>query len=144
MAEPVFAVKRVNPRFPFSADAEAFLKDGSSVLGEVFELSSGGCYVGTLSPVSAGSEMRLRIDNEQTETACEVPAKVIYLHPSHGIGICGIGVVFGEMDLEQRATLESWLLALKEQPAKNDQQQRQNQDQPQQRNQKSKEESLKR
>ena len=48
MAEASYAVKRANPRFSFFADGEVTLRDGTSVLTQLSELSSRGCYIGTL------------------------------------------------------------------------------------------------
>jgi hypothetical protein len=110
MAEEVYSVKRTNPRFPFLAEAEAILRDGTLVPAQVLELSSRGCYIDALQPVSVGSELRLRICNGPI--ICELPAKVIYLHIGFGFGICGMGVAFGEMATEQRSEIEAWLREL--------------------------------
>ncbi len=93
MGEASFAIRRANPRFAFFADAEATLRDGTSVAAQVSELSSRGCYIDTLQPIPIGTEVRLRIsDGIKT---CEVPGKVIYMHSGYGMGIFGMGVVFG-------------------------------------------------
>ena len=107
MAEEVHAVKRTNPRFPFLAEAEAILRDGTLVPAQVLELSARGCYIDALQPVSVGSELRLRICNGPN--VCELPAKVIYLHLGYGFGICGMGVVFGEIGTQQRSEIDAWL-----------------------------------
>ena len=110
MAEAAFAVKRCHPRFSVSAEAEAILRDGTSVPAQVLELSSHGCYIDALQPVSVGSELFLRISNGAS--TCELPAKVIYFHSGLGLGICGLGVAFGEMASDQRSTIEEWLREL--------------------------------
>lgn len=110
MVEEVHAVKRAHPRFPFLAEAEAILRDGTLVPAQVLELSSRGCYIDALQPVSIGSELRLRICNGPN--VCELLAKVIYLHVGFGFGICGMGVVFGEMATEQRSEIDAWLREL--------------------------------
>ena len=110
MAEAAFAVKRCHPRFSVSAEAEAILRDGTSVPAQVLELSSHGCYIDALQPVSVGSELFLRISNGAS--TCELPAKVIYFHSGLGLGICGMGVAFGEMANDQRSTIEEWLREL--------------------------------
>ena len=74
------------------------------------ELSSRGCYLGTLEPIPIGTEFRLRIsDGIRT---CELQGKVIYLHSSSGLGICGVGVLFGKMAAEQRSVIDAWLQEL--------------------------------
>ena len=107
MAEVPFAQQRANPRFSFFADAEITLKDGTLVPTQLAELSSRGCYIGTLVPIPVGTEFRLRIsDGIRT---CELQGKVIYLHSSSGLGIYGIGVLFGKMAAEQRSVIDAWL-----------------------------------
>jgi len=107
MPEAAFAVRRCHPRFSVSAEAEAILRDGTSVPAQVLELSSHGCYIDAFQAVSVGSELLLRISTGPS--TCELPAKVIYLHPGLGLGICGVGVVFGEMATDQRSRIEEWL-----------------------------------
>ena len=112
MPQTIHAVKRCHPRFSVSAEAEAILRDGTSVPAQVLELSSHGCYIDAIQPVSVGSEMSLRITNGTI--TCELPAKVIYFQPGPGFGICGMGVVFGEMASDQRTKIEEWLRQLAE------------------------------
>jgi hypothetical protein len=38
--------------------------------------------------------------------------KVIYVHPAGGLGIFGMGVLFGEMGPEQHSTINMWLQEL--------------------------------
>jgi Tfp pilus assembly protein PilZ len=107
MPKAAFAVKRSHPRYSFFAEAEAILRDGTSVLAQVLEMSSHGCYIDAIRPVSVGSELLLRISNG--ESTFELPGKVIYFHPGLGFGICGMGVAFGEMATDQRSKIEEWL-----------------------------------
>src|SRR5437588_11971716 len=107
MSEASFAVRRANPRFAFFADAEATLRDGTLVPAQVSELSSRGCYIDTLEPIPIGTEVRLRISNGTS--SCEVPGKVIYMHSGYGMGIFGMGVVFGNVAAEQLKPLNDWL-----------------------------------
>jgi len=102
-----YPIKRSNPRFTFSAEAEAVLRDGTSVDAQVFELSARGCYIDTVKPIDMGTELTLRISNGMS--MCELQGKVIYTHPGGGMGVFGMGVVFEEMAPEQRVELESWL-----------------------------------
>jgi len=98
MPEVPFTQKRANPRFAFFADAEITLKDGTLIPTQLTDLSSGGCYLGTLEPIPIGTEFRLLIsDGIRT---CELRGKVIYFHSGSGLGIFGIGVLFGTMAAE--------------------------------------------
>ena len=110
MAEAVYAVKRGNPRYSFFAEAEGILRDGSSLPAQVFELSSHGCYIDALQPLAVGLKFRLRISNGPR--TCELPAKVIYLHVGYGFALYGMGIAFGEMSVEERTEIESWLREL--------------------------------
>jgi hypothetical protein len=110
MAQTSFAKKRTNPRFAFFAEVEVTLHEGSSVLGELSELSSHGCFIDTLQPIPVGTELRLRISDGKS--SCELPGKVIYADSGSGLGISGIGVAFGEMTVDQYSTLDMWLREL--------------------------------
>jgi PilZ domain len=107
MAQASFAVRRANPRYAFFAEAEATLGDGTAVPAQVSELSSRGCYIDTLEPIPIGTEVRLRISNGTS--SCEVPGKVIYMHSGYGMGIFGMGVVFGNVPTDQLKPLNDWL-----------------------------------
>jgi hypothetical protein len=110
MISAKFLAKRAHPRFTFSADAEATLKDGTTIPAQLFELSSHGCYIDTIQPIVVGSELKLRIENGLT--FCELPAKVIYAHSGYGMGVFGMGVAFGELSTEQRAEIDAWISEL--------------------------------
>jgi hypothetical protein len=103
----MYVKKRMTPRFPFSADAEIILRDGKSLPAQVTELSARGCYLDTLEFVPLGEELQLSICDPTT--ACEVHGKVIYEHSGGGLGVVGMGVVFGEMDQQQHSTIDAWL-----------------------------------
>jgi hypothetical protein len=107
MGQTSFAVRRANPRYAFFAEAEATLRDGSLVPAQVSELSSRGCYIDTLEAIPIGTELRLRISDGVN--SCEVPGKVIYMHSGYGMGIFGMGVVFGHVPAEQYSAINSWL-----------------------------------
>lgn len=99
--------KRANPRFSFFADAEANLSDGTVVPAQLAELSSRGCYIGSLIPIPVGTEFRLGISDGMR--TCELQGKVIYLHSSNGLGLFGMGVLFGQVAAEQRSVIDAWL-----------------------------------
>jgi hypothetical protein len=107
MAEVTFRTRRVNARYPFFAEAEATLGDGSSVPAQVSELSCRGCYIDTLQPIPIGTEVRLRISDGMQ--SCELPGKVIYIHSGYGMGIFGMGVVFGGAPAEELSAVNRWL-----------------------------------
>jgi len=99
--------KRADRRFSFFADAEVTLCDGTSVPTQVAELSSRGCYIGTLLPIPVGTEIRLHIsDGIRT---CELQGKVVYLHSSSGLGIFGMGVQLENIATQQRSVIDAWL-----------------------------------
>ena len=107
MAEAPYTGRRANPRFSFFADAEVTLRDGAEVRGQLSELSSRGCYIDTLEPIPMRTKLRLRIcDGRSTY---ELQGKVIYMHSGGGLGIFGMGVLFGEMGAEQHSAIEAWL-----------------------------------
>ena len=102
--------KRADRRFSFFADAEVTLCDGTSVPTQLAELSSRGCYVGTLVPIPIGTEFRIRIwDGVRT---CELPGKVIYLHSCSGLGIFGMGVQLEKTATADRSVIDAWLYDL--------------------------------
>jgi hypothetical protein len=107
MYQASFAVKRANPRFPFCAEAEAILRDGTWVPAQLSELSSRGCFIDALSPIPVGTALHLRIC--YGTNACELHGKVIYTQSGGGMGIFGMGVLFGEMGAEQHSTIGAWL-----------------------------------
>lgn len=104
MPEASFLVPRVAPRFSFVAEAEVVMGAGDEmrVVARISELSSRGCYVDTVNPFPEGTELRLRI--RYGCSTCELAGKIIYTHTGYGMG-----VVFGELAAEQRATLDAWL-----------------------------------
>ena|SRR5579883_1108531 len=106
-ANPPFAVKRLNPRFSFIADAQAILPDGTSVRSQLIEISCQGCYLGALVPIPVGTEFRLHIWHGMT--TCEISAKAIYVHSGGGLGIFGIGIRFEAMTSGNRSVMDGWL-----------------------------------
>lgn len=110
MAQASFAGRRANPRFKSFADAEATLRDGTLILGQLSELSSRGCYIHTLEPLAIGTPFQLRISDGIR--SCEVRGKAIYVHYGDGFGVFGIGVRFESMAADQRSRLDAWLREL--------------------------------
>ena len=107
IANAPFTEKRANQRFSFFADAEITLHDGTSVRTQIAELSSRGCYMGTLVPIPIGTEFRLRISHDMR--TCELQGKVIYLHSGSGLGIFGMGVLIEKIAADERSVVDAWL-----------------------------------
>ncbi len=116
MNENPYAVRRVNPRFPFFADAEVTLRDGTGVRGQLSELSSRGCYIDSLEPIPVRTKLHVRICDGMS--TCELHGKVIYMHSGGGFGIFGMGVLFEEMGAEQHSAIDAWLRELARHPEK--------------------------
>jgi hypothetical protein len=110
MAEARYAVRRTNPRYSFFAEAEVTLHDGTSVRGQLAELSYRGCYIDTLQPIPPRTKLNIRICDGMS--TCELHGKVLYLQSGGGLGIFGMGVLFEEMHTEQQSTIGAWLRGL--------------------------------
>jgi hypothetical protein len=107
MPEANYALRRITPRVPFFADAEIILRDGTSVPAQLSEISARGCYVDALEPLPVGTELHLAICD--LLTTCELDGKVIYEHSGGGLGVVGMGVLFGNLGPEQHSTIDAWL-----------------------------------
>ena len=99
MTETSYTVARTTPRFTFIADAEII---GTGSTARVTELSARGCFIDTINPLVKDTELKVRI--RYGCSSCEFPGKILYAHAGFGMG-----VVFGELTAEQRATLDVWL-----------------------------------
>jgi hypothetical protein len=107
MPQARLAERRLHPRFTFFADAQATLGDGTSVHGQLSELSARGCYIDTLEAIPIGTQVHLRICDDVN--SCELQGRVIYIQSGTGLGIFGLGVVFGETASDQRSAIDRWL-----------------------------------
>jgi len=110
MAQASFAIKRAHPRFKLFADAQAMLRDGTLILGQLAELSLGGCYIHTLEPLAIGTPFQLHIRDGLR--SCELRGKAIYVNSGGSFGVFGIGVRFESMADDQRSALGAWLREL--------------------------------
>lgn len=99
MSETQYTVARTTPRFAFIAEAEIL---GMNTHARVSELSARGCYIDSINPLPKDTNVRVRI--RYGCSTCDFAGTVIYTHAGFGMG-----VVFGEMTAEQRATLDVWL-----------------------------------
>lgn len=100
------AVRRANPRFPFFADADVVLRDGTSIPAQLDELSERGCYIRTIEPIPIHTKFRLHI--EYVGGVCELDGKIIYMQSGGGLGLFGAGVVF---ESDYRATRRNQRMA---------------------------------
>jgi PilZ domain len=103
--------RRVQTRFPFTASADVYeLRSQTRVNGRCSDLSVGGCYVDTLSPLAVGAVVRIRLVRDSR--AFESAAVVTYAHTSMGMGLAFTG-----MKREDQEVLRSWIADLSgEQP----------------------------
>jgi hypothetical protein len=97
-----YTVARTTPRFAFIAEAEVI---GMGNPARVTELSARGCYIDTINPLAKDTPLRVRI--RYGCSSCEFPGKILYAHAGFGMG-----VAFGELNAEQRSTLDVWLSEL--------------------------------
>jgi hypothetical protein len=98
--------RRRNLRFPFTATVETVDKSsGAKVIGRTSDLSLGGCYVDTLSPLPIGAEAKLRI--QRGSETFEAQVKVIF----SSIGL-GMGLAFVSAQPKRFKVFQKWLLEL--------------------------------
>lgn len=109
MAQTSFATKRQNPRLSFFADAEVTLPSGRLVRAQLSELSVRGCYIDTLEAIPV--DMPVDISISDGIRSCDVHGKVIYVHSGGGMGVFGMGVVFGSLGAEQQSAINGWMTA---------------------------------
>ena len=98
--------RRSRPRCPFTAAATVVEpRSGARLNAHTTDLSLGGCYVDTMSPFPAGTEMQVRLTKDGK--SFNAKAKVAYSQ----IGV-GMGVLFATAEPEQLLTLEKWFSEL--------------------------------
>ena len=103
-------VRRANPRFPFFADADVVLRDGTCIPAQLDELSAQGCYIRTIEPIPIHTKVRLRTEHDGGTS--ELDGKVVYMQSGGGLGLFGAGVSFENVNAEQQAAINAWLVAL--------------------------------
>jgi hypothetical protein len=103
--------RRTQARYAFTAAAEVVdLRSQTRVTGRCSDLSSGGCYVDTISPFAVGTAVRVRLAYDSREF--DAAAVVTYAHVSMGMGLAFTGI-----QREHQDVLRSWLAGLSgEQP----------------------------
>lgn len=105
--ESPFRAPRVNPRLPFTAAVTA-LEPASltEIEAHTTDLSVGGCYVDTMSPFPAETEVHLRLTNNGK--SFHTKARVVYSQPG-----VGMGLLFSDIAPAQRSVLKRWLSDLR-------------------------------
>lgn len=97
------AKQRAVRRCPLVASAEVIESASGTLLSaRTSEIGLGGCYVDALNPFPEGTMVKLRILRDQG--VFEAKAKVVYSHPSFGMGLA-----FTEIAPGQRSLLEDWI-----------------------------------
>lgn len=104
MSEESFKERRKFPRFALISEAEVTGTSGGGppLQVRISELCAGGCYVDTINPLPASTEILVHI--EHGDLTCLLPGKVIYVHEG-----LGMGVQFGDLPADQRAILDGWI-----------------------------------
>jgi len=94
---------RTNTRYSFTATAEILEpRSGARIAGRTADISSGGCYVDTISPLPVGTPVKLRLS--QGHRSFESQAAVVYAH----VGM-GMGLAFTEIRPDQLPILQAWI-----------------------------------
>jgi hypothetical protein len=95
--------RRQHQRYSFTATLEAFEPNSETrINGRTADLSEGGCYADTMSPLPAGTALKVRISKENR--SFESDAKVVY-----AVAGMGMGLRFDSIAPPQLAILERWL-----------------------------------
>jgi hypothetical protein len=105
--------KRAHPRYVCDGGIEVRSGESRGFWGTLTDISDGGCYVQTFSPMQAGTEVRLHIKARGVEIRV-AQARVACFHPG-----VGMGIQFLLMEEEETKTLTKLLeeLAHAEQPS---------------------------
>jgi hypothetical protein len=98
--------RRKHTRYSFSAAAEVVeMRSAARIQGRLSDLGRGGCYIDTISPFGVGSEVEMRIVNENRTFIAQ--AKVVFAAAGMGMGL-----MFTTIDPAQLPVLEKWLAEL--------------------------------
>ena len=98
--------RRKDVRFSVSASAEMLeLHTRTRLAGRASDLSTGGCYIDTVSPFPVGSSLMLNLTSEHHNV--HVKANVVYAPAGMGMGLA-----FTEITPKQKENLTAWLREL--------------------------------
>jgi hypothetical protein len=93
-------------RYQFTAAAEVVdVNSGTRIASRTADVSLGGCFLDTLTPLPIGSLVRLCV--HRGNVPLEVTGRVIYSQTG-----LGMGIAFSDLSLEQQSSLEGWLADL--------------------------------
>lgn len=81
--------KRSHPRVPISVAVSCEVKGGGAVRGQSRDISIGGMFIESETPVSFGMELQIHIRLPNTKAESVLPGTVRWLNPG------GFGVQFG-------------------------------------------------
>jgi c-di-GMP-binding flagellar brake protein YcgR len=98
--------RRRAPRFQFIAHAEiAEVESGAKFKVQTGDLSSGGCFLDMMNPLSQEAAIRVAIFHQGRRFVAL--ARVVFVFPR-----LGMGVVFTDMEPAHRVILQGWLAEL--------------------------------
>lgn len=101
--------RRTEARYPFTTEAEIVdLRTGTRMQTRTADLSLGGCYMDTMSPLAVGAVVQVKLVRDKK--AFEARARVTTSHPGVGMGLCFTEV----LRQDQQALLEFWIAQLSE------------------------------
>jgi hypothetical protein len=113
MAEE-FKERRRFPRYACDTGVRVHPEQGTAgYWGTVSDISFGGCYIYTFSPLAAGQMVKLLIKIDDAELS--VGGRIVSSHPGVGMGVAFSGFV--DPNCEER--LKTFLAHLAEQPKDN-------------------------
>ncbi len=81
--------KRSHPRVPLRAEVTCEVSGGISILGSAKDISVGGMYIESATPVSFGTEVSIVLRLPNTKADVRLPGTIRWLKPD------GFGVQFG-------------------------------------------------
>jgi PilZ domain len=99
--------RRRDLRFPFTASVDAVEPQSEAkIIGRTSDISSGGCYVDTISPFPIGTNIKIRLSKERV--TFEAEAKVVVSQAGMGMGVAFISAMPQQIRIFQK-----WLNELK-------------------------------
>lgn len=98
--------RRRAPRFPFMAEAEVTeISSDTKLIAKTSDLSIDGVFLDMLNPSPVGTDIRVRISHKSTTFT--TLGRVTFVLPN-----MGMGVVFRNVESDQRAILQEWISEL--------------------------------
>jgi hypothetical protein len=98
--------RRRAPRYPFIAEAEVTeISSDTELIAKTSDLSIDGVFLDMLNPSPVGTDVRVRISHKNTTFT--TLGRVTFVLPN-----MGMGVVFRNVESDQRAILQEWISQL--------------------------------